>query len=254
MLTELQRDDMRRVIRSMPKHLLAMLKADRSVFMAGGCIRAIIANEEVADWDIFGPDRAHLEAFMALLQSAYVNEGTKARLYKTKNAITLLSPPRTPVQAITRWTYGETSHLINDFDLTVARAALWFDGNEWKSVCDHRFYADLAARRLTYCFPRREEDAGGSLLRAVKFLRKGYSISPEDLAGVVDRVARAVDWSRVGAGGMVLDAAITGGHMTSARVIAGILREVDPLTIIDGLDMRQDEDPNDPEARSVPEA
>lgn len=51
-----------------------------------------------------------------------------------------------------------------------------------------RFYPDLAAKRLTYCAPKRIEEAGGSLLRVLKFYRRGYIIPLDSLAAVIARL------------------------------------------------------------------
>ena len=49
-------------------------------------------------------------------------------------------------------------------------------GGEYVGLCNIRFYPDLAARRLVYTSPLRNEDAGGSILRVLKFYQRGYRI------------------------------------------------------------------------------
>src|SRR3546814_3611509 len=76
---------------------------------------------------------------------------------------------------------------------TVCQAAVWRtpDGH-WCSTCSDRFYVDLAARRLVYTSPVRDEEAGGSMLRVIKYVKRGYSIQVDSLGRVIDRIVSAV--------------------------------------------------------------
>ena len=104
------------------------------------------------------------------------------------------SPPwRSPVQFIHRWTFDNAHALIASFDFTIAQSAIWFENGEWQSITTPSFYDDLQDKRLVYTFPDREEEPGGSLLRVLKFLRRGYDISPENLAKVIARLMNGVN-------------------------------------------------------------
>ena len=151
----------------------------------------------------------------------------KGSLHETDNAFTVLTQGRTPVQFIHRWLYEDAARLIQEFDYTIARAVVWWNATFelWTSLCDQDFYADLAARRLVYCSPERTEDAGGSLMRARKFLARGYFISAHDLGLVVHRLVSKIDF----------EATTRLGNLE--KVIIGLLREVDPLTVVDGIDV-----------------
>jgi len=130
---------------------------------------------------------------------------------------------------------AQPSDVVESFDFTVCQAAIWYDKKEaaWKSVISAGFYPDLAARRLVYTFPKREEEAGGSMLRVRKFLQRGYSIQAPSLAGVITRIAMAVRWDEI--------ARKNGDGYASERsvalIISGLLREVDPNITVDGLDV-----------------
>jgi len=190
------------------------------VFLGGGFLRSVISNEKPSDIDLFGPSKDMLERAATGLALS-----RKARLHSTDNAFTVLTPGRTPVQFIHRWLYEQPEKLVDEFDFTIARAAVWWNqkAEHWCSICDQDYYADLAARRLIYCCPKREEDAGGSLMRVRKFLSKGFWIGAHDLGLVVARLMSGVkdttetDWLE--------------------NVIIGLLREVDPLTVVDGVDI-----------------
>lgn len=224
----LRYDDMHKLVRSLPAPLFKLLKDDPQLLLAGGAIRAVISGEPVNDWDLFGPTRHALDATMQKLAADYYRANLPSKTHKSANAITVLAPPRAPVQAITRWLYTKPEDLVDSFDYSVARAAIWFEGGKWRSLADPRFYSDLAARRLHYCTPTRDEDPGGSIMRAVKFLKRGYSISPESLGQVIARLCAGIRSEDLS------------DSITLPRVLTALLREVDPLTVVDGLDMNDD--------------
>jgi hypothetical protein len=67
------------------------------------------------------------------------------------------------------------------------------------------------------------------MMRVMKFVSKGYIIAPEDLAMVMSRITRRIRWEHE----LVR-------KDDGARIMAGLLREVDPLTIIDGVEMEEE--------------
>jgi len=161
-------------------------------------------------------------------------------MHHSDNAITLITENRATVQFITRWTFADGPSLVNSFDFTIVQAAVWWGKNGWESTTGAGFYADLAARRLVYTHPVRVEEAGGSLLRVLKYVKKGYNIQPGSLGGVVARLYSAIDQEKVAARSVHLGP----GHdqeKVTAYVITGLLREVDPSLAIDGLDVQNDD-------------
>jgi len=218
--------DMHLVLSRTPKYVRDLLERNSGrAFLAGGYIRALIAGETPSDIDIFGPDQATLESWA---KDIVVDSESHARLHYTQNAYTVLfDNGRKPLQFIYRWTYSDPGDLLSEFDFTIACAAIWHDGVRWVSQCDPSFYPDLAARRLVYRAPMRSEDAGGSLMRVRKFLSRGYRIAPESLGACV---ARLVMGARLDSNNLPLDEAWL------AKILTGLLREVDPLLIIDGIE------------------
>lgn len=237
-MSALTNTDLHHVLSRVPRDILALVKEQR-LFIAGGFIRSVIAGEPSADIDLFGSGKEFLK--LIALELANKRGG---RFHETDNAFTVLSGHRLPVQFIHRWTYAphEWNRLLAEFDFTIAKAAIWWvpdtlvpwDGQDdarpgkWESACDERFYSDLAARRLHYTSPNRQEDAGGSLLRARKFLRKGYNIQAGSLAAVTARLFVAV---REKGDGRMDDEAYV------AQILTALLREVDPLLVVDGVDL-----------------
>lgn len=211
--------DLKWAVRRLPYDVRKlMITHGMKVMLAGGYIRSIIANEPINDIDLFGPSKDYAEACAKELA------GEHGRLHTTQYAISV-STMKPMVQFIHRWTYEEPRALIESFDFTIASAAMWwsFEEQQWKSLCDESFYEDLAAKRLVYRRPERNEDAGGSFLRVLKFYQKGYRIPLDSLAAVIERLDRGVDRQK--------------GDTREfyEKVIHGLLREVDPNTPMEGF-------------------
>lgn len=223
-MAELTNHDLHFVVTRIPRDVREMLKTRRPLFLAGGFIRATIAGERINDIDLFGDTKPALENAAAGLALSR----TGGKMHATDNAFTVLTPPRKPVQFIHRWLFTDAAELSKSFDFTIAQAVIWWDGAAWQSVIGDGFYPDLAARRLVYTAPQRNEDAGGSLMRARKFLMRGYNIQAPSLAAVVARLI-----------GGVKDQTILwqSGEDGRTRILTGLLREVDPLIAIDGIDL-----------------
>ena len=235
----LTKNDVQFVVSRLPKDIREMMMK-YPLFLGGGFIRATIAGEVPSDIDLFGPSVKELETWANELCDS---RGNGIRKIKTANAITLYNAPRMPVQFITRWVYDDAIKVAESFDFTIAQAVIWYCrsplsnynhvGPCWLSFCHDEYYSDLAARRLVYTRPQRNEDAGGSILRVRKFLGRGYNIQPTALAYVLARLFAGIKTTRL---------LNMGDETAVSGVLEGLLRDVDPLTVIDGLVM-PDEDP-----------
>lgn len=222
--------DLNFVLRRVPRDVRYLVK-EKQLFLADGFIRAIIAGESPSDIDLFGASVASLK--LDAINLAIARSG---KIHETDNALTVLTPgKRLPIQFITKWLYppGSQEKLLAEFDFTIAQAVIWYDNSGWHSAIGEGFYRDLAAKRLVYTFPARTEAAGGSLLRARKFLMRGYNIQAEALAGVISRLVSGVNEDRLSA--LMVEGKTT--EQARAQVMSGLLREVDPLIVIDGVDI-----------------
>lgn len=217
-------EDLRFIVTRIPKDVRSMM-IDTGMMLGGGFIRETIAQEKPNDLDFFGPNKD-----LMLMAAKLLAEKRKGRFFQTENAITVLTPVRAPIQFITRWLATTAEQVLNSFDFTVCQAVVWYDRTDkvWKSEVAPTFYSDLAARRLVYTHPVREEAAGGSLMRVRKFLARGYNIQARSLAGVVARLALAVRFDET-PGDKNDEQVIT-------QVVTGLLHEVDPLIVLDGLE------------------
>ena len=211
-------NDLRFVVSRIPKDVRKLMIA-HGITLGGGFIRETVAGNKPQDIDLFGKPGQDLKAVAALL--ALSRHG---RMHETDNALSVLAPPRMMVQFITRWRYNEPQDIIPDFDFTVCQAAIWaVPGPKWNSEISDAFYPDLAARRLVYTSPQREEAAGGSLLRVRKFLKRGYDIQAPSLAAVIARLVTKVRGEP--------------DEQRATQILLGLLHEVDPAVVIDGLDV-----------------
>ena len=227
-------NDTRHVVQRVPKDIREMLTSNAKVmFLGGGFIREIVAGGEPVDIDIFTDTLARAQLAADDLIKRRGGEKSGTRKHVSKNAITVITPNRLPVQFITRWTFDKPYDLVRSFDFTVCQAALWRDGKatnaEWKTLTHRDFYRDLAGRNLVYTNPVREEEAGGSMLRVLKFVRRGYRIQVTSLGKVMTRVFDKIDMSQT--------------SLPAEQIVIGMLREVDPLTVIDGFDVVDEHEP-----------
>lgn len=224
-----------------PKLLLKTMKLPawkNRVFVGGGFLRSIVTGDPVNDVDIFVPDLDTAEALAVELVCQRVFkkdhnacskeefESATKRIYRTDNALTLccFSPV---LQIIHRWTFDSPAQVITSFDFTCCAAVFWWDGEAWDSVCDDRFYPDVAAKRLVYRLPDRNEDAGGSMLRVLKYYQKGYRIPLDSLAAVIGRLVAGVNFKKINMKRLTMeDTRIP--EFEFSRIICGLLREVDP--------------------------
>jgi len=220
----LQDYDVLRITRRLPSEVVDVLKAyPEEVFLTGGFIRSVVAGEVINDIDLIVKD-IHVAGVVA----GQLQGSSKKKVVKTDNAYTI-TRFRPAVQVIHRWTYDSAAACLAEFDFTIACSALWWaekaNGGKgaWFSLCHSDFYADLAAKRLVYLAPKRHEDAGGSMLRLLKFYRRGYTAPLTTVAGVITRtVAGVQDRALVRWADEDLE------DEDIARYVTGLLHEVDP--------------------------
>lgn len=189
---ELRPLDVSTCLSAVPEEVRSVLiEFPQSVVLAGGLIRATVSDEQISDIDLFTsyPEVAkEVELRLRGLGPASQRQGVA----------TIYAKPF-PIQVIVRQPFEDPAALIGSFDFTICRAALWSDGQAWRSLSSIFFYLDVAAKRLRYCSPAREEEASSGLLRVLHFYRKGYRIGISSFAQVLARFSD-------GAGGDTKDA------------------------------------------------
>jgi hypothetical protein len=222
-MDQLRWHDLQWCLKRAPRQVLQLMKDHPGkLICSGGFIRDCVNGDQVNDIDLFVTDKANAKLFAQSLSG-------EAKVHETDNAYTVRGFKISP-QIIHRWTFESAEQLTESFDFTVAKAAFWWEGSteslsgvisgKWQSVCHPDFYADLAARRLIYVSPVREEEPGGSLLRLLKFYQRGYRIPLDSLGAVLARLVMGVNQHE-----MPMD---KGREKGWAKVLTGLLREVDP--------------------------
>ncbi len=240
-MSKLTPHDLEWAVKRLPKKVTKLLQErPHRLFVAGGYIRSRITGEKVSDIDLFAPSYEEAKtAIEDLTVDGYIDEHHtreelldlfKEHILETDNAFTAKGT-RPMVQAIHRWTFDTPEEAIQSFDFTIAKAAIWWNGINWMSICHPDYYADLAGKRLVYTSPVRKEAAGGSLLRVLKFYQKGYRIPLDSLAAVTARLVNSIDFSKVDDN----DPQVISKYGPLANkeealtfILSGLLREVDP--------------------------
>lgn len=220
-MAHLDQFDLKFCVQRLPKKVVDIMKDERwagKIFMGGGFIRGIIAQEKVNDVDLFARNLEDANLLAGLLAD------NKNDIHKTDNAITIRG--KLPIQIITRWVFEEPEDVAKSFDFTICCAVIFYWEKKWQSFCDDRFYTDLASKRLVYRIPDRNEDAGGSMLRVLKYYQRGYRIPLDSLGAVIARLMRDVDHDKLAHGEFPYE-------QQMAKVVTGLLREVDPNVDLD---------------------
>ncbi len=217
-MQELNFYDICKCTSKIPKKLKTlMIESDFPIYIAGGFIRSIIVGDTVNDIDIFAGNHTVSQSLAYQLSTKTYN------ISETNNAFTLLDF-KPPIQLIHRWTFKNYIELIDSFDFTICKAVIFYDKKtkKWKGFCDDNFYSDLAAKRLIYCNPIRDEEVGGSTLRLLKYYRKGFNAPLSSIATVLGRLLFKVHTERDNSTEIEL-----------VIIIRGLLIEVDPNAIVE---------------------
>lgn len=214
----LHKYDLTKAVSLLPKKLVDAMKNETmpKIFVGGGFLRAVVTGELINDIDIFVSSKQD-----AKLLSDHLRDDFET--VETDNAFTI----RTPIvmQVIHRWTFEVLKDVVNSFDFSICCAAICWDrfDKKWQSYTHPEFYPDIAAKRITYLRPRRNEDAGGSIIRVLKYYQKGYRIPMQSLADVIARLMSGIDLSRI-SDGLKDEEAIS-------TIVNGLLKEVDPNSV-----------------------
>jgi len=209
----LSRHDLNFAVNRLPialKKLMEDKEWEDRIFVGGGYLRSIVASEKVNDVDCFV--RSVQDAEYLALKLAVKKED----IVKTDNAYTIKG--KLVIQIIHRWLFEKAEDVSNSFDFTICCAVVYYKDKKWQSFCDDAFYMDLAAKRLIYRNPIRNEDAGGSMLRVLKYYQKGYRIPLDSLANVIGRLVAGVE----------SPVCKLSSVSQFSKVVCGLLREVDP--------------------------
>lgn len=190
----LPKDNLFKVMNALPPQVAATLIHYPQLFVAGGFIRAVLAGEPVKDIDIFSTDLTVVDRAVDFCLVPF-NSWKGGEKRRTPYTITVDVVGQAPIQFINNVAYATPEECVSRFDFTVCQAAIWRDiDGVWRSLCTPEFIRDVADKRLVYTAPVRVEAPGGSLWRAFKFAQRGYSISQQELARLVNRLVSRTPW------------------------------------------------------------
>jgi hypothetical protein len=218
-MPSLREIDRRLVLSRIPSELRDIVRA-RRLYIAGGVVRSVIANEPVKDVDIFGPDfitQADAAAAYAKAVGGYV--------VPTGRALTVVAPNRVPVQFVQMFCASQAGVVMERFDFTICRAVIWYaetTSTVASSLVDETFYEDLAARRLVYTEPP-DAEPGATVLRVLKFVARGYVCPATEWPALIAACVRK-------AGGPELDELWRTSMLAHLRLVDPALStEADPI-------------------------
>lgn len=228
-------EDLEWCVRRIPNELKQVMEIlGARVAIGGGFIRSCITGDPINDIDLFVPD---IDVEALIIERLTKGEGVPSgvRVYRTRNATTITGYMY-PIQIIHRWLYDKPEDVLIDFDFSITCAVLWFNKTPatttgcWAGLVHPMYYQDLAAKRLRYLAPNRDEDVGGSVLRVLKYYRKGYNITLDSFAGTIARLVSKL---------VVADLE---DHEHTAHILTGLLVEVDPNAVLGSEIVRETQD------------
>ena len=176
------------IVRLLPPPLKDILmEHGPHICIAGGFCRDAISGRDPKDADIFAVGKREMEAVI----EKFGWEAANYSRHHTANTVTfkpfLNMDGYCDIQFITRVYYPFHTDLISSFDFTICQCCVYWSGDSWIGLCTPEFWEDILAERARYTAPIRTEDPGASVLRLVKFARKGYKIGEQDVASCIGR-------------------------------------------------------------------
>lgn len=189
---KLEDGDVRKIVISLPvKAREALRRNPGKVILAGGYIRALIASEQVHDVDLFVNSEK---------DAKQVSNSVKM-LYKVDDQHLAIDLKGVPVQMVWRYPFKAPYEILDQFDFTITKAAIWFSEGEkgeaagFRSICHESFYSDLARKLLVYSSKREYEQFTG-FPRLLKYTTYGYTIGPKSFAEVIVKLCLSLDFEK----------------------------------------------------------
>jgi hypothetical protein len=168
-----------------------------SVVLAGGCIRDTLAGLPVKDVDVFCHSREQAER-LAFEAAPLVRQSLFAFSVDLGGF---------PVQYIFYKEFKDARDLVQQFDFRACCAGIYFRGTEergsyytdarWEGVAVEGFRADCRDRVLRFMSQEKDRDKLTALRRAFGFALKGWTISNEELTGIITHFEPTLDAERV---------------------------------------------------------
>lgn len=158
------------------------------LILAGGFIRDTLLGVTPKDVDLFTQ-----ENLAATLSSNYSGREQSRGAYNVPEVAgnSRFAPTTSFYQFIYRFQFSGPEDLLDQFDYSITRAAIWYDHQDkaWQGTCWDTWYRDIASKRLVFLDRRMEPEA---ILRLLKFTARGYSIDTASLGRVLTSMVGSV--------------------------------------------------------------
>lgn len=164
-----------------PKVFDFFLKNRDYLILAGGAVRSMAENAPVNDWDFYMIEGVDIKM---------INVDGLTKVFKSENAISYQLKDEDgkihKVQVITKYKYTETTAFFKSFDFVhcMGLLRLWKDSDDLmnpyklKMESHPEFLASIASREIRYSG---SEYPIASLVRVLKYMRRGYTIRPIEM-------------------------------------------------------------------------
>jgi len=152
---------------------LVKLFKDHHVIVAGGTITSLFSSRKINDVDCYFKSKSNRDAVVKELNTM---KGAK-RTFETEHAIMFEIGKKNPIKVqtvlIDDLILASPTFILAEFDYTICMGA--FDFQVDKFIVSREFLAHLAQRRLVFNIKTKYPIV--SLLRAVKFINRGYRLA-----------------------------------------------------------------------------
>lgn len=184
--------------------------AKPGLVLAGGLIRdAVMAHAASADGsavavrgsdaDLFVIADSELEAkeFADRIAAGFGNASENGWNIPIEDPAIEHSKGQGKIQILSRWSRSKPQDLIDSFDFVACKAAIyytWTHGAEL-TACTHKlFRKEASGKKLTFRPGLdRRDTAASSLVRALRFMTRGWSMTAEDMLGLVAARSRELE-------------------------------------------------------------
>lgn len=157
------------LLKNIEDDLLKVLKTDKAR-IAGGAVRAVFANEYIADFDIYPRSDTSFALIKDFLDKNYTFK------FKSENAFSY-EKNNQKYQLIRKYCDLDNESLLNKFDFTICMGL--YDFELLNFYLKEEFLPDVSRKELV--FNPLAEYPIASLYRIKKYMKRGYSISGTEI-------------------------------------------------------------------------
>lgn len=148
--------------------LLSPLLKNNGAFIAGGCFKNLFNNETPRDIDVY----FRTEEQFKEMNNIFVKSPNYTGLYISKNCVTYKHIKNNILVDLIKKQFGTPEEIINTFDFTVVKFALYIENGIYTTTFHTQFYNDLNTKTLqVWDMP---DDIDKFFNRIVKYIRYGY--------------------------------------------------------------------------------